>query len=137
MAVSTGISGGSAEISQQSGGPVVAEFGDGVSVGAVGVRVEVWEADDGTVPAQQLEEGPLPYLVGCLADSVQQLVHGGHCSCVPRHAWLVQLAGCDEASDEVGGPVGLGVGEVEVAAADDGAGGAERVEAVENSRGRG
>lgn len=106
VAVSAGVAGGSSEISQQTGGPVVAELGDGGWVGASDGRVEVRKADDGAVPAQDLEKQPLPHLVGCVADRVQQLVHGRHCSDDPRHDWLVT--------------VGFGVGEVALLACNEG-----------------
>jgi hypothetical protein len=56
VAVPPGVACGSPEISQQFGGPVFAEFGDGVSVRTVGGRVEVREQGDDAVPAQQFKE---------------------------------------------------------------------------------
>jgi len=136
VAVPAGVAGGSAEISQQLGGAIVSEFGDGVAVGAAGARGEVWEADDGAVPAQEFEEQRLPHLVGCSAQWAQQLVHVAHPRCRLRQGWLVQASGGDESGDEVGDAVGFGVGEVEALASDEGAGGAEWFEPVEDS-GRG
>lgn len=101
----------------------------------MGGRVEVREADDRAVPAQELEEQPLPYLVGCLADRVQQLVHAAHGIGLLRHCLLVQVAASDESGDEVGNAVGFGVGEVVLLAGDEGAGGAEWFESVEDSGG--
>jgi hypothetical protein len=70
VTVPAGVASGSPEISQKFGGPVDFEFGDGGWVGAVGGWVEVREACDGSVPAQDFEEQRLPCLVGCTADPV-------------------------------------------------------------------
>lgn len=75
VAVSARVAGGVSEVAQKIGGAGLSQLGDGVSVGALGGGVDIREADDDAVPPQQFEEAPLPHLVGCVADSVQQLVH--------------------------------------------------------------
>lgn len=134
VAVAAGVAGCMAQILEEVGGAVFAELGDGGSVGALFGPVEVVQAGYGAVPAQQLEEQRLPYLVGCLPDAVGQLVHARHCRCRIRHLpQSVQAAGGDESGDEVGDAGGFVVGEVKLFAGDQGAGWSEWVESVENS----
>ncbi|MGN7157861.1 hypothetical protein ACTHRK_17400 [Dietzia cercidiphylli] len=67
----TAIAGGSAQVPQKFSCAGVSEFGDGPAVRAVGTRVEVGQANDGAMPPQQLEEQPLPCLVGGSTDLLQ------------------------------------------------------------------
>ena len=83
VAVAAGVAGQSTQITQQFGGSVLAEFGDRVPVGAAGAPIWFAEAGDNAVPAQELEEVCLACLVGCVSDSVHQLVHAGTVSGAP------------------------------------------------------
>lgn len=68
----------STQVPEELGGAIFTELNKGDPEGALFSGVDVREAGHYEMPAQQLEEHPLPHLVGCLPDTAVQLVHAAH-----------------------------------------------------------
>lgn len=70
VAVASRVAAGISKVAQQLYGTGLSQLCDGDSVSTVGGGINVREGGNDAVPAQQLEEAPLPCFVGCVADSV-------------------------------------------------------------------